>query len=101
MNLVANNPAIAARRLGKRALAHCPHCHAPAKIRTSEAVDIFHRDIWFLCSNTDCGHSWKAQLAFVHSIALPARPRPGLQLPLSPQRHPAERGPDPPAPAND
>jgi hypothetical protein len=71
---------------GGRALAHCPHCQSPGIIRTSAPVTILVRDIYFLCTNPECGHSWKAQLSFLHTISQPATPRAGLDLPVSPIR---------------
>lgn len=83
----------------KGQMARCPHCESPATIRSSEEVTILHRDLWLICTNADCGHSWKAQLSFVHSISLPANPRPGLDLPVSQskRRHGDNVGADPPA----
>ena len=82
----------------ERAMARCPHCVSAGKIRTSEEVTILHREIIFICSNTDCGHSWKAQMSFVHSIAVPTKQRPGLNLAVSPlgRRHGDNVGSDPP-----
>lgn len=90
------------RRHGERAMARCPHCESPARIRTSEEVTILHRDIIFICNNSECGHSWKAQMSFVHSIAVPSNPRPGLDLPVSPlrRRQGEHMGSDPPAMAD-
>ena len=85
-------------RYRNAAIARCPHCESPGTIRSSEEVTILHRDLWLICTNADCGHSWKAQLSFVHSISLPANPRPGLDLPVgqNKRRHDETPGTDPP-----
>lgn len=84
-------PAAARKR---RAMADCPHCDAPGIIRSSELVTPLHRDFYFTCSNPKCGHSWKAQLSFVHTISLPSQQREGLQLPVRTPR--TTRNGDPP-----
>ncbi len=78
----------------RRAMADCPHCDEPGIIRSSEMVTPLHRDFYFTCSNPRCGHSWKAQMSFVHTISQPSQPRDGLNLPISPARS-AHNG-DPP-----
>lgn len=78
----------------RRATARCPHCEQPGICRQSAEVTILHRDMWFVCSNPHCGHSWKATLSFVHTVAKPAQPRAGLDLPVSPL--PSRRNGDPP-----
>lgn len=78
-------PAICAKPRRKRgALAHCPHCDAPAIIRSSRKHDHLISQLWMLCTNLDCGHSWLCQLSFVHTLALPITPKPGLDLRLGP-----------------
>ena len=89
----------------KRAMARCPHCEAPARIRTSVEQTILYREFWMICTNVDCGHSWKAALSFVHTISRASRERPGLHLPLTPTAKPRVDGTDTPptiaTPAND
>ncbi|MES2905036.1 MAG: ogr/Delta-like zinc finger family protein [Pseudomonadota bacterium] len=79
----------------RRAMADCPHCGEPGIIRSSELVTALHRDFYFTCSDPKCGHGWKAQLSFVHTISMPSQPREGLQLPISPAR--SRKGDDRPA----
>lgn len=70
----------------RRAMAECPHCDEPGIIRSSEMVTPLIRDFYFACSNPKCGHSWKAQMSFVHTISQPTQPREGLELKMSPAR---------------
>ena len=83
--------------------ARCPHCESPGIVRTSTEMTILCRDVYFICSNVECGHSWKAQLSFVHTIGRPANPRPDLHLPVSPEpaRRHHKQGADPPAAEQD
>jgi hypothetical protein len=73
----------------------CPHCETPSPIRTSKTVTLTFREIYYQCPNFECGHTWKASLAFIHTISPSARPRPGLDLamaqlpPPANDRHPA------------
>lgn len=69
--------------------ARCPYCKAKGRIRNSEEVSVLHRDIWIDCTNDECGHRWKAQLSFVHSISVPSSLPPGvtINLPVTPGRY--------------
>lgn len=80
--------------MSRRAFARCPYCQSPGRIRNSEAVSILHRDVYFDCINLSCGHRWKAQLSFVHSITLPDGVAP--ELPVTPQRPRRRRDGEPP-----
>ena len=61
--------------MSRGALAHCPYCEGPARVRNSIPVTMTHRDMYFYCRNPKCGHTWKAQLSFVYSIrASPSSP---------------------------
>lgn len=89
----------------------CPHCHAPAKVRTSEQLSPLLRKSWLCCQNLECGHTFVTFTEFCYTLSPSATPRPGLALPLSPhvQRKDLEEsmrfapdGQDPaPAPAAD
>lgn len=95
--ITADRPAPAYAGRNKGSIARCPHCESPGFIRTSEEVTILHRDLWLQCSNVQCGHSWKASLAFVHTISMPVNPKEGLDLPVSPPRYrERRRNGDPP-----
>jgi Ogr/Delta-like zinc finger len=62
----------------------CPYCNSSSTIRHSEQVTETVRNIYAACRNLDCGHTWKAQLSFVHTISPSAVPRPDLHLPKCP-----------------
>ncbi len=78
--------------------ARCPYCKAPGRIRSSQEVSLLHRDIWFYCTDDSCGHVWKAQLSFVHSIATPSGVP--IELPVQPTRYRRDRRAGEPPPAN-
>lgn len=78
----------------------CPHCEGKAKIRSSEEVIPMVRDLYLQCQDLGCGHTWKAQLSFAHTICPSARPKPGLVLAMGTAPS-ARRKLMLPAPAND
>lgn len=81
-----------------RAPARCAYCGHKALIRNSEEVTIMVRDVYFDCTNSHCGHRWKAKLEFEHSIAIPAgQPREGI--PIMPRLRKALGFDGPPKPA--
>jgi len=85
----------------------CPHCETTGKIRTSKTVTVTYRELYYACPNFLCGHTWKASLAFVHTISESACPKMGVQLPKAPipvpanDRHPATHAVTPRHNAND
>jgi hypothetical protein len=82
---------------GERAFAVCPKCEAPATIRHSERMTPLVKYLFAHCSNTGCGHTFKLELAFVHSLAEGNIQRPDLNLPVCPKEQVAHILP--PAPA--
>lgn len=77
---------IAFRSKLERSTSSCPVCNGPAFIRTSEEVTALVKDLHIHCGNTDCGHTWKAQLMFVYTISPSALPDP-LGLPQCPPEY--------------
>lgn len=73
----------------------CPHCDSHATSRTSKTVTDLYRELYYICTNVECGHTWKASLSFLHTISASACPKPGLELRRAPvpvpanDRHPA------------
>lgn len=63
-----------------RAFILCPHCEAPAIIRSSTRVSPAIKDIRLKCSNEDCGFSWVAQIAPVHTICPSQIPNPDVHI---------------------
>lgn len=88
---------------GKRHDLNCPHCGAHASRRSSRKVTETFREIFFICSNVQCGHSFKATLSYDYGLSPSANPAPGVNLPMRPvERAAAIRsasirdGPEPP-----
>lgn len=60
----------------------CPHCASRSIVRSSRGVTRLVRDIYFICSESRCGHTFVAQLAVVRSLSPSACPDPRVNLPL-------------------
>lgn len=71
----------------------CPHCRSAATTRTSREITPVYREVYFSCSNFECGHTYKAALSIVATISPSAMPDPRVVIPMAPQR------PRPSAPA--
>lgn len=84
--------------MSRRVSARCPYCKSPGRARDSEEVSILHRDIYFDCTNNGCGHRWKAQMSFVHSVSTPVGVE--IKYPVTPKRYRRARrdGEPPPTP---
>lgn len=76
----------------------CPHCEAPAKVRSSREVTRLVVDRHYQCTDVDCGHVFVAQLAIVRTIHLSRKPRAGVHIPFGAPRIPPAALP---VPAND
>jgi hypothetical protein len=80
----------------------CPVCNHDAGIRDSDQETDLVKNLWCICLNVGCGHTFKMQLSFTYTISPSAIERPDLQLPQAPPefvRHIYPSGP--PAPAAD
>lgn len=62
----------------------CPHCRSWGQRRSSREVTGQHRDIFYQCRNTMCGHTWKASLSYDYGLSPSAIPDPAVTLPLRP-----------------
>lgn len=71
----------------------CPHCRAPARIRSSKPVSEISRELKLQCQNVECAHTWVAVVEAVRTIAPSMTPNPKVYIPLSP-RSPAYAAPD-------
>jgi predicted RNA-binding Zn-ribbon protein involved in translation (DUF1610 family) len=60
----------------------CPHCNARAIARSSAQVTSTCRTIYYRCDNDECGHTFIAQLAILHSTVPSRIPNPQVNLPL-------------------
>lgn len=76
----------------------CPHCETRARVRTSRQVTALVSDLNMACDNSECGHTFAAQIQIVRTISPSACPDPRVQLPVAPPRAPMKRRF---APAND
>ncbi|MBR8055646.1 ogr/Delta-like zinc finger family protein [Burkholderia vietnamiensis] len=62
----------------------CPHCRARTIARTSRELSETMREIVFVCTDYDCGHTFVSQLEAVRTLSPSAKPNPGIGLPISP-----------------
>lgn len=69
--------------MAKRVGMNCPHCNSRAQIRTSHPLTITMREVYFLCTNLVCAHSWVAHIEAVRTIAPSGVPNPRVNLPVS------------------
>ncbi len=76
----------------------CPHCLAPAEIRTSRAISRTVREYYHHCTDPECGHTFVSHWSVVRTLSPSNAPHPAVHLPISPRRAPIRRQP---APAND
>lgn len=61
---------------------NCPHCGHRAQIRTSSELTPTMRQVYFLCQNLACGHSWVATLEAERTISPSGIPNPAINLPV-------------------
>ena len=82
---------------------HCPHCRAPAIVRSSVAITDEVRQLYLACSQKACGHIFAAtaevRITISHTIAPSFMPSAEVTLPVTApamRRHlaprPARRG---------
>jgi len=76
----------------QRGIMRCPVCRARSVIRDSEEMTPLVRELYFICTNVDCGHTWKAQLEFVYTLSPSALPT-ELDLPQAPDDYQRKRFP--------
>ncbi|MXO73561.1 ogr/Delta-like zinc finger family protein [Alteraurantiacibacter buctensis] len=72
-------------RNSNHALVACPKCEAPAFIRDSEQLTEKVKHLICHCTNSGCGHVFKMELAFVHTLVAGNLDRPDLDLPVCPR----------------
>lgn len=78
----------------------CPKCEAPAFVRRSERVTEMVKHLVAHCTNSGCGHIFKMELAFIHTLVEGNIDRPDLNLPVCPRDQvphvlpPSRAGPD-------
>lgn len=62
---------------------HCPHCRHVAVARSSNVLTSTSRDLFYQCTNVDCGHTFRAVLEVNCTISPSAMPDPRVIIPLS------------------
>lgn len=65
----------------------CPHCTAPAKIRTSRDMSEISRESHLQCTNVECAHTWVVLSSAVRTIAPSMMPNPRVFIPQSQRPH--------------
>lgn len=78
-----------------RATIICPHCNAPALIRTSEQVSRTVKHLLMICLNEDCGHTWKQETSPIYTLSPSAIPHPDVDIPMAPDDILRRRYPEP------
>ena len=68
----------------RRGTITCPVCNHDAGIRDSDQETELVKNLWCICLNVDCGHTFKMQLSFVYTISRSSIEVPGLELPQAP-----------------
>lgn len=68
----------------RRGTITCPVCNHDAGIRDSDQETELVKNLWCICLNATCGHTFKMQLSFVYTISPSAIQVPGLNLPQAP-----------------
>lgn len=59
----------------------CPHCTAPARVRTSEAMSPLSRTAKLQCTNVDCGFAWVEGSEILYAINTSGSPNPDINIP--------------------
>lgn len=62
---------------------HCPHCREVAIARSSNVLTSTSRDLFYQCSNVNCGHTFRAVLEINCTISPSAVPDPRVIIPMS------------------
>lgn len=62
----------------------CPHCNTWASVRNSLEVTPLLREVFLVCKNAACGHTFAAAMEINRTLSPSATPNPAIVLPLSP-----------------
>jgi len=88
------------KKSGKGCFLQCAKCDAPAVIRRSDRPSPVVTQLIGICTDAACGHTFRADIVFVHSLSPGTIDRPDLALPVCPPkdlthiRPPSEAEPD-------
>lgn len=72
-------------RATKNSFLNCAKCKAPGRIRRSQLMSETVTQMTVHCTNSACGHIWKSDIVFVHSLVEGNIDRPDLNLPVCPK----------------
>ncbi len=73
------------RKAGANCFMLCPKCDAPAFIRRSERMSETVTQMTCHCTDSACGHIFRADIVFVHTLVEGNIDRPDLNLPVCPR----------------
>ena len=62
----------------------CPHCKSWANVRNSVEVTPLLRELFLICKNAACGHTFAAATEINRTLSPSATPDPAILIPLSP-----------------
>ena len=62
----------------------CPHCKGRAIARSSRELSVTLREINYMCTDPECGHTFVANLEVVRTLSPSAKPNVDVRLPISP-----------------
>ncbi len=62
----------------------CPHCKSWASVRNSVEVTPLLRELFLICKNAACGHTFAAATEINRTLSPSATPDPAILIPLSP-----------------
>lgn len=62
----------------------CPHCKSWASVRSSVEVTPLLREMFLICKNAACGHTFAAATEINRTLSPSATPDPAILIPLSP-----------------
>ena len=61
----------------------CPHCDNLAQTRSSRPLSEITREIYFQCTNPECGHTWVALLSAIRTLVTSRTPNSKVHIPVS------------------
>lgn len=76
---LATNPQPRRGRDGKRP-ARCPHCDAPAIVRSSRSLSPIYREQLMQCTNALCGFTYVVGAEVIRAISPSAMPNPNVHI---------------------
>lgn len=58
----------------------CPHCSATAYVRSSRLMSPISKEMYYQCSNLECGHTFVGVTEVVRTLSPSACPNPSVQI---------------------